>query len=71
MLTLHLRTARAVQLLRRMLAGIIAEHFCSSPDADGVWDIMPSSAAPKGREVYVCPECGQFMMRRPETISAA
>ena len=41
------------------------------PGGEGKCALRAITPAAAGREVYVCPECGQSMMRRPETILAA
>lgn len=58
----------------RMLLGLLAsEHVCSPPDGAAHWRAVSEETCIRTpgqvpREVYVCPECGQRLMR--ETTQA-
>jgi predicted RNA-binding Zn-ribbon protein involved in translation (DUF1610 family) len=63
---------RKATLLRTLLAHLAAEHSCYPPDTNTTWlMIAEQSAAGRSGDVYVCPECGQHLVRSASTRRAA
>jgi hypothetical protein len=58
--------------LQKFIAWLVIEHTCSPPDCETAWQIVPQSMADGlARDLYVCPECGQHMVRRERIHAAA
>ena len=60
-------TSRATWLLGLLLG----EHKCAAPDGAPVWESVSEDAARclEPSQVYVCPECGQHMVRSDSKTS--
>ena len=59
-------------VLQKLLAWLVIEHTCSPPDRETAWQVVPQSVAGGlTRDLYVCPECGQHMVRRERIHTAA
>jgi|KBSSwiStaDraftv2_1062776.scaffolds.fasta_scaffold1362114_1 predicted RNA-binding Zn-ribbon protein involved in translation (DUF1610 family) len=63
---------RNPRFLRRILALLVAEHTCFPPDDKTGWHVAPQSVAVRpGLDIYICPECGQHMVRDQAIRTAA
>ena len=60
------------KLLRTLLSLVIGEHVCSPPDQTTAWTLVSQAKFMHPvPEVYVCPECGQHMVREDRLKSVA
>jgi hypothetical protein len=63
---------RARTLLQTLLSYLVVEHVCYPPDQDTTWILASRDEATRtDQDAYICPECGQHMVRSVNIKSAA